>query len=116
MKKLILVLILALAVPLAPIGCQTPPSERVVAVQTLKALGEAAEAAVTLSAQLYRNGTINAVQARAVIDFYDQKYQPAYRLAVAAANANLDSVANPEVSSLCNRLLGMVAQYQHKSP
>lgn len=94
------------------VGCSTAPSARVVQVQTLKAVGQSAEAAVALSAQLYNGGTISAAQARQVIDFYNTKFQPAFRLAVSAVNANLDSIASPDVASLASQLAALVASFQ----
>ena len=73
-------------------GCATPPAQRVVSVQTLKTIGQSAEATVTLSAQLYAAGKITAPQAREVFDFYNGKFQPAFRLAVAAVRTARSSV------------------------
>ena len=117
MKKLFLILALVTATPLALVqtGCSSPPSARVVQVQSLKAVGESAEAAVTLSAQLYRDGKITPAQARQVLDFYDTKFQPAFRLAVAAVNANLDSIASPDVALLASQLSALVVQLQTKT-
>lgn len=103
MKKFLALLAFAFAAVFGGVAftaCTAPPSARVVQVQSLKAVGESAESAVTLSAQLYRAGTITPAQARAVMDFYDGKFQPAFRLAVAAVNANLDSLASPDVAAL----------------
>lgn len=112
MKTILAILCLSFAVvaPILP-GCSTPPSSRVVQVQTLKAVGESAEAAVKLSAQLYQSGTITSVQARAAIDFYNQKFQPAFRLAVATVNANLNSTAAPEIADLATQLSALVSSY-----
>ena len=113
-RLLITIVSLAFVVPATVTftGCSTPPSARVVQVQTLKGVGQSAEAAVSLSAQLYRDGKITAIQARQVLDFYDLKFQPAYRLAVAAVNANLDSVASPDVLALASQLSNLVLQFQ----
>lgn len=119
MKKLILLLALAcsaVAIPVVQTGCKTAPSHRVIQVQTLKAVGETAEAAVGLSAQLYAAHTINAVQARQVLDFYNTKFQPVYRVAVAAVNANLDSIASPDLVGLAAQLSALVANFQHSAP
>lgn len=93
-------------------GCQQAPSARVVQVTTLKAVGHSAESAVELSAQLYRDGRITAAQARQVMDLYDNRFIPAFRFAVAAVNANLDSVASPDLIGLANELIGLVASFQ----
>lgn len=118
MKSLRLIFLIcaaALCVPILP-SCQTAPSARVAQVQTLKGVGQAAEASVELSAQLYRDGRITAAQARQVADFYDQKFQPSFRIAVAAVNANLDSIASPDVAALASQLSALVASFQNRTP
>lgn len=93
-----------------------PPAQRVVAVQTLKSVGEAAEATVTLSAKLYADNKITSVQARAVFDFYNQKFQPAFRLAVAAVKADVSSAASPDLIALGLKLADLVPQFTTHSP
>ncbi len=110
MKKLLL--ILALAMPVAYQGCATPPAERVVVTQTLLSVGQAAEAAVTLSAQLYDERKITAAQAREVLDFYTQKFQPAFRVAKTAVNSDLSSLASPDILALGNQLFSLVVKLQ----
>lgn len=110
LHKIILAVLLAV-VPLSFTACSSAPSERVVQVQTLKAVGHTAEAAVTLSAQLYRDHKITAEQARKVMDLYDLKFQPAYRVAVSAVQMNLDSFASPELVALAQELSTLVASY-----
>lgn len=112
MKKLLLIIALAGPALVAPIACTTPPSARVAEVQTLKSVGQSAEAAVGLSAQLYQAGTITAAQARQVLDFYNLKFQPSFRLAVSAVNANLDTLASPAVIALANQLAALVVSLQ----
>lgn len=119
MKKLHIALFAALwlgffSLPVLQSGCSAP-STRVIQVQSLKAVGETAEAAVALSAQLYRDGKITPAQANAVISLYDQKFQPAYRVAVAAVQANLDSIASPDLLSLAAQLSALVTSYQSLS-
>lgn len=101
--------------PILP-GCTQAPSERVVAVQTLKSVGQAAEASVALSAQLYHDGKITPAQARQVMDFYDTKFTPAFRLAVIATNSSLDSIASPDVMNLATQLASLVANLQSPHP
>jgi hypothetical protein len=96
-------------------GCGTAPSQRVVAVQSLKAVGQSADATVALSAQLYRDGRITADQARGVMDFYDTKFQPAYRLAVSSVQADLSSIASPDLAALAAQLAALVAPYVSNS-
>lgn len=101
-----------LGVPLVMTSCSSPPSTRVVQVQTLKAVGHTAESAVLLSAQLYRDHKITDAQARAVMDFYNLKFQPTYRVAVNAVQMNLDSFASPELIDLAQQLATLVASYK----
>lgn len=108
--------LLAFSIPVLQTGCSSPPSARVAQVQTLKSVGESAEAAVALSAHLYQAGTITAAQAKQVINFYDQRFQPAFRLAVTAVNANLDSIASPDILSLATQLATLVQSFQNHSP
>jgi hypothetical protein len=119
MKKLVLAVCLfiaAFALSTAPVGCSSPPSSRVAQVQTLKAVGQSAEGAVQLSARLYQGGSITADQARQVMDFYNTKFQPAFRIAVAAVNANLDSLASPDVSALASQLSALVLSFKKHMP
>lgn len=99
------------SLPVMQTGCSSP-STRVAQVQTLKAVGHTAEAAVATSAQLYGAHLITDKQARDVMDLFDGKFQPAYRVAVNAVNANLDSIASPELVSLAAQLATIVASYQ----
>ena len=108
MKRLLLILCLA-CTPLAFTNCTQAPSERVVFVQTLKSVGQTAETTVAMSARLYQAGDISPAQAYAVAEFYDKKFQPAFRTAVFAAKSNLDTVASPEVVELARQLSALVS-------
>lgn len=105
-----------LAIAASQSGCVAPPSARVVQVQSLKAVGHSAEAAVSLAANLYATNRITAAQAREVMAFYDQRFQPAFRLAVAAVSANLDSVASPDLVALATQLSSLVATFVKPPP
>lgn len=111
MKNWFIIVLLAFAMPVGFTACSTPPAQRVVAVQSLLIVGHSAESAVQLSAQLYRDGKITPAQARAVIDFYDIKFQPAYRLAVATVQSDLSAPASPQVLDLATQLLTLVNSY-----
>jgi hypothetical protein len=118
MKRLLFIIAALCAFSVTPVlitSCAAP-STRVVQVQTLKIVGQSAEAAVGVSAQLYQQGNITAEQARAVMDFYNLRFQPGYRLAVAAAQSNLDSIASPELAALAAQLVQLVATFQPKKP
>jgi hypothetical protein len=109
MKKLLLILLLA-AAPLAPTGCSTAPSGRVVAVQTLGAIGISAKASINEAAQLLASGQITVAQFQKVASFYDSVYQPAYTLAVQAVRSDLSSVASPQLVGLAAQLAALVSQ------
>lgn len=117
MKNRILLIIAlacgAIALPVLETSCAAP-SERVVQVQTLKAVGHTAEAAVAASAQLYAAGKITAVQARQVMDIYDKQFQPAFRVAVNAVNANLDSIASPELVTIAAQLSALIITFKQQ--
>jgi hypothetical protein len=93
-------------------GCSIPPSSRVTQVTTLKALGATAAGVVTVSAQLYQQGQITAEQARQINDFFDRRFQPAYRLAVQAVNSDLNSLASPELIALAAQLSALLVSFQ----
>ncbi len=107
---------LIVAVPVIETGCKTAPDSRHVQYATLKAVGDTADGAVALGAHLYQQGTITAAQATQINAFYDQKFQPAYRVAVSAARADLSSVASPDLMNLAAQLAALVDSFQHKTP
>ena len=109
MKKLLLVIAL-LAAP-ALTSCHTPPSARVNQVETLKSIGLAVDGAMKISAQLLNEQRITSAQWYAIADLHDRRFLPAYRLAVSAVRANLDSVASPDLSNLASELLTLVQSY-----
>lgn len=113
MKKYLLLLAMLsaiIAVPVIQTGCSTAPSNRVEVVATLLSVGQTAEMAVFTSGQLYRDGKITLEQAKKVIDLYDNKFMPAFRIAVNAANSDLNAVASKEVMELSNQLFAYVIQ------
>lgn len=116
MKKLFLILALAFAAPLLVTSCNTTPQTKNYEVQTLKAVGHTAETAVALGAHLYHDGKITADQARHINELYDQKFQPAFRLAVSAAQSNLGSIASPDLAALAAELSAYVASLQTHTP
>lgn len=111
MKKLLLILLLAVT-PLIHTSCSAPASARVQAVQTLKAVGHTAESAVATAAQLYNDGVITEAQLRTVTAFYNTKFQPSFRVAVLAVNANYDLNAPAEVVALAAQLTQLVISLQ----
>jgi hypothetical protein len=111
LRKFALLIALATALPVVQTGCSTPVSERVAAVQSLKAVGHTAEAAVAATAQFYAAGKITAAQAAEVNRIFDKQFQPAFRIAVNAVNANLESVASPELIALAAQLSALVLTF-----
>ena len=97
-------------VPVFTPGCITTPSARVIEARTLLVVGHAAESAVSLTAQLYRDGKITADKAKAVADFYDRKFQPAFRIALGAAHgADISTIiASPDLVSLLGQLTALL--------
>jgi hypothetical protein len=115
MKRLISILVIATAAifasPSLLLTSCSAPSTHVVAVQSLKAVGQSAEAAMNLSIQLYKDGRITAAQAREINAFYDVRFQPAYRVAVAAVQTDLSQPAPAQVIDLATQLINLVNSY-----
>lgn len=93
--------------PLAFTGCQQPPSERVAVVTTLRVLGATAQASMDASTDLLARGSISVAQWHQVADFYDRKWQPAFRVAVSTSGSDL-TLASPELSRLAVELAILV--------
>lgn len=111
--KILLLLTLTVLTPVLETGCNTAPTERVAIVQTLKSVGEGADAVVAVSAHLYGSGKIRADQAIAIKDFYDKKFQPAFRDAVKLSQSDLK--ASPAgILSLGLELSTMLTQFQNQ--
>lgn len=106
MKTIILILALAFAPALT--SCSTPPAERSQAVMTLKVVGATRDAAMKVAGQLWREGKISDAKRDEIIAFHDNRLQPAYNLAVAAVQADLNSLANPELISLLGQLQALI--------
>ena len=106
---LCLVLIAGPAAIILP-ACSSPAS-RVAQVTTLKVLGASVDETMKVSAGLFHDGRITLTQWARIAAFHDQKFQPAYRLAVAAVQADLSSVASPDLIALAAQLLGLVKTY-----
>jgi hypothetical protein len=111
MRKLLAILILAVAMPHAFTGCSSAPSERTTAVHTLQAVGLSAKAAVDASAQLLKQGSISVEQWQRVANIYDLRFQPAYGAAVLAVKSDLSSVASPDLIAIAAELTNLVASY-----
>ncbi len=110
MKRLLFILILATA-PAFTAGCGSPIT-RNVTVATLKAVGHTAEEAVSLSATLYADGKITEAQAFAVFNIYNQKFQPAFRVARTAAKFDGNAIAPAELLATANELMSLVQSFR----
>jgi hypothetical protein len=97
-------------------GCKTPPASRVAAVQTLESVGATAKASVQAAATLLAKGKITVAQWNTVSSIYDTKFQPAYNLAVSAVNADLSSIASPDLVNLASQLATTVEQLIQATP
>jgi hypothetical protein len=113
MKRILLILLLAVSPVIFP-ACSTPPDQRVVYVQTLKAVGESAEATVALSAHLYSTGVITAKEANQIRSLYDDSFQPAFRAAVAAAHGDLNTASSPALAQLGADLAALLTKYMNR--
>jgi hypothetical protein len=91
-------------------GCSTPPSERVVAVQTLKGLGLARESAMRVAGIRYAEGKITDAQRDEIIAKHDQ-FQSAYLLAVAGVQADL-TLASPQLVAMLADLQTLINSYK----
>jgi hypothetical protein len=113
LRLLPLVLALAVATPVVInfSGCQTPVDQRTTAVTTLKVVGLTADTAMKLAADAYHNNQIRPDQWQAIADFHDQKFLPAYNTAVQAVQADLSSIATPDVIALCQQLGALIQAF-----
>lgn len=106
---LLFVALMGVCSPILFTSCSTAPNDRVAAVQTLGILGQSAKSGMDSATQLLKQGSITVDQWRKVADFYDNKWQPSYALAVAAAKSDLSSVASPDITNLGLQFLALVA-------
>ena len=93
-------------------GCGTPVTERSQAVTTLKAIGLTVDTSMTVAAKMYHDGKISQAQWQQIADFHDLKFMPAYHLAVDVVQADLSSIATPDVINLAGQLGALVASFQ----
>lgn len=96
-------------------GCSSPPSERVVAVNSLQAVGLTAKSAMDASTQLLKQGSITVAQWEKVAAAYDNRFQPAFTVAVVAARSDLSTIASPDLVALALEITNLVTSFQ-KTP
>jgi len=111
MKKLILLLALATALPVMQTGCGTPPNERVAFAQTLKGVGQARDAAMKVAGQMWRDGRISDAKRDEIIAFHDNVFQKSYLLAVQAVQSDL-TLASPDILNLLSQLQTLIYSNQ----
>lgn len=96
--------------PVLTTGCQNTATSQATKYKTLAAVGAAAQAAMDSATQLLKSGTITIPQFRKISTFYDTKFQPTFRLAVTAAQADLSSLASPDLTALLLQFTTLVAE------
>lgn len=111
LRLCLLVALLFLPAALATTGCHTAPTARVQQVTTLKVIGATVDTAMTTAAHLLKDDRITWAQWQRIAAFHDEQFQPAFNLAVAAVQADLDSVASPDVVALAGQLSALIAPY-----
>lgn len=112
MKKLILILYLALACPLAPIGCNSSPSSRNTEVQTLLVVGNSVDLAMKAAAQAFKDGYLTGEQWGKIAVAY-ARYQQAFKLAVDTVKSDLSLAAPADIIQLSTELLTIIQSYRH---
>lgn len=107
-------LLCAVTAPVLTTGCVNTASSQSTKYKTLAAVGAAAQAAMDGAATTLKAGTITVPQFQRIASFYDTKFQPAFRFAVTAAQADLSSVASPDLTSLLLQFTTLVAEVTSK--
>lgn len=110
--KYIIILILAVITPLASTSCATAPSAQQNAVLTLKISGETAKAAMDGATLLLKEGSITVAQWQKVADLYRAKFQPAFNLAVVAAQGNYSTLSSADVAAALTELLKLTEAFK----
>lgn len=103
-------MVLALSLPFLS-GCSTTPNAQHTEYTTLRVIGASRDAAMQIAAHEYNLHHISPEQWAKIKNLHDNKLQPAYRFAVAAAMANLDTLASPDLVDLANQLAQLIAQF-----
>lgn len=111
MKKFLILLVLAFSTPLVvtQTGCST--TQQAQSVVTLEIVGQTAQTAMNASATLLKNGQITVAQWTKIATIYDTQFQPAYAIAVTAAQSNLSSIASPDLVTLAGQIAALAATF-----
>lgn len=81
-------------------------------LMTLKVIGEAGAAAMTTVSRLEKEGKITHEQRLKVNDYYDNIFQPAYRLAtqyITSPQQRANTLASPDLLLLLGQLTALIA-------
>lgn len=109
MKRIFLALCLAIA-PIGLTSCATSPATQTAEVKTLLVVGASAKAGLDACTQLLKAGKMSVADYQKVAAFFDGKFQPAFRLAVAVAKSDT-APASPDLLSLAAQFASLVATY-----
>ncbi len=107
-------LLFAVITPALTTGCVNTASSQATKYKTLAAVGAAAQASMDSAAQMVKSGAITVPQFQKVAAFYDTKFQPAFRFAVTAAQADLSGIASPDLTALLLQFTTLVAEVTAK--
>lgn len=109
MTRLLLILFLAVATPLAVTSCQSTDQSQV--VHTLQAVGQTAKGAMDGATLLLKDGKIDGVKWQKVADIYDLKFQPAFAVAVSMAKTDLSQPSPAELVAITEEITTLVASF-----
>lgn len=107
---------LALCLAIAPVGltsCATSPQVQATEARTLLAVGTSAKAGLDTCTQLLKAGKMSVADYQKVAAFFDSRFQPAFRLAVAVAKSDT-APASPDLLNLASQFAALVATYTSK--
>ena len=110
-KKLSLLLVAALLAACTPAvvtGCKSTPAVSV-AYQTLADTQIVVDRAMRVYGDLCARGKVT-VQDQYTVDTAHEHYRVSFRIAVAAASANYQSLTPDDVQTLANQVLKLIAQ------
>lgn len=115
MKKIHIALLAAFwvgffSLPILGTGCTS--TQQSSAYVTLDATGRSAKASMDASTALLKQGAITVAQWQKIADTYDNVFQPAYALAVAAAG----TLSAPTPQSLVNQQVALSSSVKNLTP
>lgn len=105
-----LCLLCALPAPFLTTSCMNTTQTQATKYKTLAAVGAAAQAAMDSTTALLKAGKIPVAQFQKVADYFDGKFQPSFRFAVATAKADLSTLASPDITTLLAQFTTLVAE------